>query len=484
MPMLSAIPLLALSSLIALTPPAASQTVPSQTVPSQTVPAAPPAPDAAAASLPPDARFALALYCDPTCSDDVLNRLEEDLASIQGRSGFPATITRPGRIMGIADTAFGIPDQDVIDAYGVGVDRPESLARSEQVVLAWFAAPVSGALPALTTAHGAFARAAAASGGWIEDLDTQQIFGAAAWTARDPARLAPGAADPAPLDDWFVIDGAPVDAADPDGPIRLVTRGLRRVGLPDLVVESIDPGLAGDVSTVLNATALGLYTRAARSPDDLRLQTATIDGAASFAAAARRDDDPEAPLWRLSFDGQILAPAPDPVDPDLTGAAPAGQVAEASPILSDPAPIPALISAPIPAPISAPISAPILPAPIPAPALTSLRSAPADLQDAQEQAMERLSGVVLPAVRAGLPPREAVACSLPFETRDGSTEYMWVELRSVNGDELTGVLVNEPYNVEGLRKGDTIAFQLDEVFDYIWKRADGSREGNTTAKFL
>ena len=98
--------------------------------------------------------------------------------------------------------------------------------------------------------------------------------------------------------------------------------------------------------------------------------------------------------------------------------------------------------------------------------------------------MERLSGVVLPAVRAGLPPREAVACSLPFETRDGSTEYMWVELRSVNGDELTGVLVNEPYNVEGLRKGDTIAFQLDEVFDYIWKRADGSREGNTTAKFL
>jgi uncharacterized protein YegJ (DUF2314 family) len=45
------------------------------------------------------------------------------------------------------------------------------------------------------------------------------------------------------------------------------------------------------------------------------------------------------------------------------------------------------------------------------------------------------------------------------------------------------VLVNQPDDVPGLKKGDIVQVSTEEVFDYIWKKADGSREGNLTAPF-
>jgi hypothetical protein len=33
-------------------------------------------------------------------------------------------------------------------------------------------------------------------------------------------------------------------------------------------------------------------------------------------------------------------------------------------------------------------------------------------------------------------------------------------------------------------QGDSITLRQGEVFDYVWKKADGTREGNTTAAFL
>ena len=74
--------------------------------------------------LSPDARFALALFCNPTCPEDVVDTLDAGLAAIQARSGFPDTAPRAIRVMGIAGTEFGIPDAAFVELYGTGVDRP------------------------------------------------------------------------------------------------------------------------------------------------------------------------------------------------------------------------------------------------------------------------------------------------------------------------------------------------------------------------
>lgn len=410
------------------------------------------APTAAAEAPPPlqpDARFAIALFCNPTCSEEVVTTLDDGLASIASRDGFPDEATRPLRIMGVAGADFGIPDASFVELYGTGVDRPEELAKSQEILLGWFASPRKDAVATLTTAHAAFAAAAKASGGWVEDLDTQRLYGAEAWAALRPN---------GPLTDWFVVDAEPADAEKPDGNLRMVTRGLRRFGDFELVVEDVPPESAGDVSFVVNAIATDLHTHWGL-PYQLKIDRDGVKGTATFRTATARDTDPEPPLLRATFEGEITLPPERPA------------VAE-----TPPAPPVAVASAERPVATDAPSSPP--PEPPPAPA------APTTLEEAQRVARERLTSVVLPAFSAGLPAGEKVAVKAPFRTRNGAPEYMWVELRSVRGGEVVGELMNEPWEVDGLHKGDTVTLPVSEVFDYVWKKGDGSREGNTTAAFL
>ncbi len=406
----------------------------------------------------PDARFALALFCNPTCDDDVLAMLDEELGSIRGRSGFPEVVTQPGRIMGIADDSFPIPNLDFLEVYGVEVDRSEALVRSQQVVLAWFASPADQAVQTLTTAQRAFAKAAKQNGGWVEDLDTQQVFGVEAFARRDPAGK---------LEDWFVVDAAPQDEAQPDGAVRLVTRGLRRFGLPELVVEDVDPGMAADVGVVLNAAAANLRKKKSGT---MSIQTEEVNGTATFVDGKRREDDPDDPLWKMSFDGQITVAGEDVEPSEEVEGAPASPLVE-------------------PAPTAVADREPPAPAPAPAPAPTVDRSppppigTPRNLDEAKSMVQARFQSVVRAAWEQGLAPGEVVAVSAPFRSRSGGKEYMWVELRSWEGGQLSGVLVNQPDDVPGLKKGDTVKLSPEEVFDYIWKKADGSREGNLTAAF-
>lgn len=414
---------------------------------------------------PPDARFALALYCSPTCSEDVFDVLDTGLAGIDARDGFPERADVPMRIMGLAGAEFGIPDADFVAAYGVEVDRPEELARSEQVLLAWFAGPRESAAETFAVARAAFAAAAEASGGWVEDLDTQRIYGRAAWRATDPR---------GPVTDWFVIEAGDAGAGGAgagatDGAVRLVTRGLRRYGDFELIVEDVPPDVAADVSFVVNALATVLHGLDAIDAQ-MAIDTGAVKGTATFSRAAGREDDPEDPLLRASFDGDVTSPGePEP-------AAPANAAPSAAPS-AEPAPLEG--SAAGPAVTSGAGAPPRPPAPLPASSLPA-----SSLKEAQERARARLEAVVHPAWIAGLAPGAAVAVYAPFQTRAGLTEYMWIELRSWSGADMTGTLMNDPYDVEGLRRGDTVALSQGEVFDYIWKKGDGTREGNTTNAFV
>lgn len=389
--------------------------------------------------LLPDARFALALYCNPTCDDKVLDALDSDLAGIESVEGFSDFQTKPSRIMGIAGTDFGIPDADFIEEYGHDVDSPEALAKSQQVILAWFAGPRADAVETFAIAHAAFARAAKNAHGWVEDLDTQAVYGAIAWADSDPR---------GDMEDWYVIDGQLMDDNAPEGNQRLLTRGLRRYGDIELVAEDVPPDHAEDVSLVVAAVARAIERNgdvAASMPID----EDGVKGTATLTSLeSRRDDDPESPIARLRFDGKIT-PAGEPD--------------------AEPAPAVASIRTP-PAPAPVPVATPPAGAP----------AAPTSLIEARSLVQAQVAGRLREAFSAGLPKGDVLALDVPFPAKNGSHEYLWLEVESWSGDTITGTLKTQPTLVVGLNAGDKVSVRGSDVFDYVWKHADGSREGNVT----
>lgn len=71
-----------------------------------------------------------------------------------------------------------------------------------------------------------------------------------------------------------------------------------------------------------------------------------------------------------------------------------------------------------------------------------------------------------------------------FATRSGGTEWMWLEVTAWKGSVLSGPLANVPEDVPELHEGAWVSVEQAKVFDYLFHRADGTEEGNTTAKLL
>lgn len=392
----------------------------------------------AAAALPivPDARFALALYCNPTCSEAVLDELDAALSPIRSADTFSDHVAVPERIMGIGGTDFGIPDAEFVTAYGIDVDRPEALAASQEVVLAWFAGPREQSIETFAVAHTAFAAAARSTGGWVEDLDTQMLFGAEAWASRDPRGN---------LQNWFVVDE---DEAEADATtLRLVTRGLRRYGDFELVVEDVPAGSEADVGWALDAIALTLHPLS-EVPESLAVNTDTARGTARFEVATPREDDPAEPLLRARFEGEIAA-----------GGAP-------------------IIAAEPELPAPAALTVELVPAPPPPPAPI----APATLDEARAAVREALV-TLESAWAAGFPAGDVLAVCVPFTTRSGGKEYLWVEVTRWQEGGLSGHLATEPNAVDALHKGDSLNVRQSDIFDYVYRRADGTKSGNLTRPF-
>lgn len=396
--------------------------------------------------IPPDARFALALYCNPRCDDAVLDRLDEALNTIPSDETFSDQVAAPSRIMGLGGVDFGIPDADFIATFGPDVRDPEALTRSEMVVLAWFASPREQARKTLATAHAAFAAAAAGSGGWVEDLDTQLLFDAEGWRELDPK---------GPLTDWFVVEELPA-AADPTR-LRLVTRGLRRFGDFELVVDGVAPEASSDVGWVLRSVAETLHPL----PDvaaEVPVDTDDARGIARLSVAAPVDEDPQGPLLRVRFTGEVLVDAEPTIaaeGPD--GSAPAGA----------PEPSAAAVG-------SAPTEIQLVP---PAPA-----SPPASLEEATARVRKDLVDLEA-AWDAGLPAGDVIAVNVPFRTRYGGEEYLWLEVTRWQDGGISGTLVSEPYEVPGIRKGDVLNVRQADVYDYVYRKADGTRTGALTRAF-
>ncbi len=85
--------------------------------------------------------------------------------------------------------------------------------------------------------------------------------------------------------------------------------------------------------------------------------------------------------------------------------------------------------------------------------------------------------------RKGLPYNERLLVKKAFQVA-GNTEYMWVEVVRWNPQSVEGLLANDSFYDAKMRTGLKVTVTLDEVYDYLYYKADGSEQGNETGKVL
>jgi len=107
----------------------------------------------------------------------------------------------------------------------------------------------------------------------------------------------------------------------------------------------------------------------------------------------------------------------------------------------------------------------------------------AEIKAASERARKKLF-----AMRAryekGPPFGEQLSVKAPFATPDGNTEWMWVEVVRWNGNTIHGILDNDPFEIPTLKVGARVDVPADRVFDYILTKRDGTEEGNETGAII
>lgn len=79
---------------------------------------------------------------------------------------------------------------------------------------------------------------------------------------------------------------------------------------------------------------------------------------------------------------------------------------------------------------------------------------------------------------------EELLVKAPFETSSGGKEWMWVEVVTWKGQEIDGILANDPFDVPDLRAGAKVKVDEEVLFDYIHRRSDGTQVGNETGKII
>ncbi|MCL6296018.1 DUF2314 domain-containing protein [Jejuia spongiicola] len=85
---------------------------------------------------------------------------------------------------------------------------------------------------------------------------------------------------------------------------------------------------------------------------------------------------------------------------------------------------------------------------------------------------------------AGLPINSSLLIKFPFENSEGEREWMWVEITKWKGETINGLLQNEPRVVENLKAGSKVSKNINDMFDYILYKADGTQEGNETSEII
>lgn len=241
---------------------------------------------------------------------------------------------------------------------------------------------------------------------------------------------------------------------------RAITLGLGKLGVPDLVIQDLPPPHSQEALQLIMVAAQRLVEGAELTgTGQLHLELgAILHGGAKKALsegttkpgsavvmlreARREEGDPDNRLLELRFDGYAAKTEEERI----------GLAIEA---LFGPAPDPTSL------------------VPEDDPELLAIG----------ERARAKLRGLAS-KMKNGPPPREALVVKAPFDTDDGSVEWMWVTVLAWNGKTIIGHLDNKPQRIAKLAVGAKVEVPEDKIADYVWTRADGTKEGGESIRLF
>ena len=409
---------------------------------------------------PPDVRFRTLLYYYPGVTDHGMSTLADHFSGYEVVETLPERAEKPllrFRLLeedAINDT-FPVPDLQYLSYFGRGLSKAQAqrIQKSERAVLIDVAYPRALARQSLKSASTGILKAVNPDDALIWDSATRELFSVAAWKE-------------ARIEAWH--DGVPlmeqqtvIHAYQGDhGGVRAITLGMEKLGLPDIVVNNFSWSLNDEVGGLINLVAQSLaegvvpnenglleidIDALAPSPYKDALRDRLHDNAEqkvmlAIGEAEWEEGDPHNFLIELRFDteaGETLGEQQDGLLSRLFGWEDAISYVKHN----------------------------------------------EEIEAASARARKKLNGLRRD-FNNGLAPGEFILVKAPFDTPDGGTEWMWVEVAAWKGDEITGLLKNEPYHIPTLRGGATVTVSQKEVFDYLHTLPDGSSQGNETGELI
>jgi len=290
-----------------------------------------------------------------------------------------------------------------------------------------------------------------ATNGLPWDEETRHLYSAAAWRKSRVDSWHNGIPD---MREHIVMD------AYRDGEfLRLVTLGMRKFALPDLVASGVIAHMSRNIGHTINACAQTLVEGGVITGDRLSLDFAGIKHPEVRAAMLDQPGD--------GATGKSLVSL-SPIKPEH---------GDADNILLD-------LDFPVVGKAKQERQQTAMATLFGATdSITKTDSNDAELIAASARARRRLPELRRQFVK-GLEPNEHISLKAAFRSDDGRIEYMWVEVTRWSDSAVEGTLINDPFLVKRLKAGSQVTVKEGDVFDFIWHRPDGSQLGNETGVIL
>lgn len=405
--------------------------------------------------------FQFAIYYLPSPKTDPLKRLN-DLLQRESKGFEKVDQIAPdkegplvaARVVNDVQKSYAPPDLNSLQHFGRGLSREQAVALrdSKTALLLDFAYSKKHVWDGLRSALSLTGELAHSTGGVLWDEETREVFTSDAWEKRRIEGWTEGVPN--------IANHTVIHAYKKDTYIRAITLGMAKFGLPDIVVDHFSWSLNQNMGNVVNLFAqaiaeggvpkspgeFDLDIRAIRNAQVREPQTKSLkSNATSIALLSLRqgtweEGDPKNRLIEITFDRY---PGPDiHVRQEKMLTTLFGWEDSATPVRRS-----------------------------------------QELQEASNRARAKLPSLRA-AFNSGLAPGEFIQLKAPFKALGGDQEWMWVEVTSWKGDQIRGLLRNEPFNIPNLHAGQSVAVSEAKVFDYIRKHANGSVEGNETGKII
>jgi uncharacterized protein YegJ (DUF2314 family) len=346
------------------------------------------------------------------------------------------------------------PSLQLLQYFGRDITKPQAdaLQKSNKALFLEFSYSGRDALKAVAELSRLAGEVAQRTNGLIWDDETRELFSVNEWTKSR-------------INSWS--DGVPwvskhttIHAYKDTDYVRAISLGMRKFGYPDVVVSEFSWGIKNQINTLMN-----LLSQAMVEGAPIPKQTPYLLKATAIKHAQERKSIIESIIEKGTGNADVVLKDAEPQDGDPTNRLlevsferyPGKTIHERQEQLISTA--------------------------------FGFKDSSQDVKHTDEILAARARAqkkfeTFRPRFEKGLAPGERLLVKAGFDAVDGRKEWMWVEVNTWKGGDITGLLRNEPDFIPTLHAGATVKVKQAEIFDYINYKPDGSSEGNETGVLM